>query len=107
GHYINSHGLQHGLQALLAGAGELDAINRVSYLELRNYTANTLLRDTDCMSMAHGLEVRAPFLDHHLVEYAFSLPGKLKMRHRSPKHLLVRATRGLLPDEVVHRPKRG
>ena len=86
---------------------QFDSINRVSYLELRNYMLNTLLRDTDFMSMAHGLEVRVPLIDHKLVEFLFTFPGDLKINALAPKYLLIKATEGLLPDEVVHRPKRG
>jgi asparagine synthase (glutamine-hydrolysing) len=86
---------------------QFDSINRVSYLELRNYMLNTLLRDTDFMSMAHGLEVRVPLIDHKVVEYLFTLPGNLKVNAHVPKYLLIKATEDLLPDEVVHRSKRG
>lgn len=92
---------------MLRRAGHFDEVNRVSYLELRNYMVNTLLRDADSMSMAHGLEVRVPLLDHKLVEHVFSLPGGMKVDRRTPKPLLVGAVAGLLPDEVVYRPKRG
>lgn len=95
------------MEAAASRASSLDPVNRVSYLELTNYMANMLLRDTDCMSMAHGLEVRVPFLDHLLVEYVLSVPGDMKLDSRTPKHLLVKALQGLLPDEIVHRPKKG
>lgn len=95
------------MEAAASRASSLDPVNRVSYLELTNYMANMLLRDTDCMSMAHGLEVRLPFLDHVLVEYVLSVPGGMKLDSRTPKHLLVKALQGLLPDEIVHRPKKG
>jgi asparagine synthase (glutamine-hydrolysing) len=85
----------------------LDPINRVSYLESRNYMLNTLLRDSDVMSMAHGLELRVPLLDHRLAEKMFTLPGAWKLNHNTPKPLLVGALHGALPDQVVHRPKRG
>jgi asparagine synthase (glutamine-hydrolysing) len=91
----------------LRWAEQYDPINRVSYLELRNYMLNTLLRDSDFMSMAHGLEVRVPLVDHKLVEYVFSLSGASKINGHGPKHLLVRALGDLLPDEVVHRRKQG
>src|SRR5512146_77859 len=95
------------LRASIAHASQFDDVSRVSYLELRNYTLNTLLRDTDCMSMAHGLEVRVPLLDHKLVEFLFALPAGVKLRRGFPKYLLVNAVRDLLPPDVVHRPKRG
>jgi asparagine synthase (glutamine-hydrolysing) len=103
----STKGLREGMLAALAPARPLDPVNRVSYLELTNYLAHTLLRDSDCMSMANGLEIRAPFLDHHLVEYMLSIPGDVKINAKTPKHLLVKAMNGLLPDEIVYRPKKG
>jgi asparagine synthase (glutamine-hydrolysing) len=88
-------------------AMRLDPINRVSYLESRCYMLNTLLRDTDVMSMAHGLEVRVPLIDHRLAEKLIAVPGRWKIDRQTPKPLLVGALRGALPDSVVHRPKRG
>jgi len=85
----------------------LDPVNRISYLEARCYMLNTLLRDSDFMSMAHGLEVRVPFIDHQLARALFAVPGSRKVDARTPKPLLVRALGGQLPDEIVHRPKRG
>ena len=88
-------------------ANSLDPVNRVSYLESRCYMLNTLLRDTDSMSMAHGLEVRVPLIDHQLARRILALPGSWKLDVGTPKPLLVHALRGELPDEIVHRPKRG
>jgi asparagine synthase (glutamine-hydrolysing) len=88
-------------------AQSLDSINRVSYLEARCYMLNTLLRDSDFMSMAHGLEVRVPLIDHQLVRRVLSLPGSWKIDARTPKPMLVGALGGILPDKIVHRPKRG
>jgi len=84
----------------------LDAINRVSYLESRCYMLNTLLRDADFMSMSQGLEVRVPLIDHQLARTVLAFPGAWKL-NRTPKKLLVGALAGSLPDEIVHRPKRG
>ena len=84
----------------------LDPINRVSYLESRCYMLNTLLRDADFMSMSQGLEVRVPLIDHLLAKSVLALPGKWKV-NGTPKKLLVEALAGSLPDEIVHRPKRG
>jgi asparagine synthase (glutamine-hydrolysing) len=91
----------------LTRAQSLDPVNRVSYLEARCYMLNTLLRDSDFMSMAHGLEVRVPLIDHRLARYILALPGSWKLDSRTPKPLLVRALGGQLPDQIVHRPKRG
>jgi asparagine synthase (glutamine-hydrolysing) len=95
------------LATMVSRSQHFDPINRVSYLELRNYIGNTLLRDGDCMSMANGLEVRLPFLDHRLVEYVLSIPGCMKLDRNTPKHLLVKAMGGVLPPEIVYRPKQG
>lgn len=83
-----------------------DVINQASILEMCGYLSNTLLRDTDTMSMAHSLEVRVPLIDHKLVERMLALPGALKVRPGEPKKMLVDAA-GNLPPEIVNRPKRG
>ncbi len=67
---------------------------------------NTLLRDADFMSMSQGLEVRVPLIDHQLAKAVLALPGGWKV-NGTPKKLLVEALAGTLPDEIVHRPKRG
>jgi asparagine synthase (glutamine-hydrolysing) len=85
-----------------------DIINAISRLELRGYMTNTLLRDTDAMSMAHSLEVRVPFVDVKLVDYVLSLPGEWKVRESDgPKPLLADVMSDLLPREFMGRPKMG
>jgi asparagine synthase (glutamine-hydrolysing) len=84
-----------------------DPINRVSYLESQWYLRNMLLRDSDFMSMAHGLEVRVPFLDQQLVETCFGIPGKVKLHAHVPKKLLLDSLGVELPESIVNRPKRG
>ncbi len=93
-------------QSNLTHFKHLDTIASISALELSSYTENVLLRDTDQMSMAHGLEVRVPFLDHRLVEKVLATPGSLKFGP-SPKHLLIQTLGNLLPTEIVHRKKQG
>ena len=68
---------------------------------------NTLLRDSDFMSMAHGLELRVPFLDRALVEACFRIPGERKLQGNSPKGLLLASLGVELPRDIVERPKRG
>jgi asparagine synthase (glutamine-hydrolysing) len=94
-------------QDLVAEANQLDSVNRVSYLESACYMRNTLLRDSDFMSMAHGLELRVPFLDRALVETCFRIPGNEKTQGGSPKGLLLKSLRTELPKEIVNRPKKG
>ncbi len=91
-------------QRLLAGH---DPVNRVSCLELLVYLRNTLLRDADCMSMAHSLEVRVPLVDHVVTEVALRMPGSWKLDGRQRKPLLVEALGRPLPPEILHQPKRG
>jgi asparagine synthase (glutamine-hydrolysing) len=86
-------------------ANSMDAFTGISWLELRSYMLNTLLRDTDAMSMCHSIEVRVPFLDAPLVEYVLSLPEKAKHGAR-PKALLIEALGDLLPEEIVAQRKR-
>jgi asparagine synthase (glutamine-hydrolysing) len=95
-----------GQSAALRRAMPLDPVNRVSYLESRCYMLNTLLRDSDFMSMSQGLEVRVPLIDHQLAKAVLAIPGRWKV-NGTPKKLLVEALGGSLPDEIVHRPKRG
>jgi asparagine synthase (glutamine-hydrolysing) len=83
-----------------------DAINQASVLDLGGYLSNTLLRDTDAMSMAHSLEVRVPLIDHRVVERLLAIPGRVKVSERGQKWLLVEAA-GSLPREVTNRRKRG
>jgi asparagine synthase (glutamine-hydrolysing) len=97
----------HPLQESVVRTRRLDPINRVSYMESRFYMLNTLLRDADAMSMAHGLELRVPLIDHRLAEKMFDLPGEWKLNSQTPKPLLVRALQGNLPEAIVRRPKRG
>ena len=87
-----------------AGPGELD---RLLELNLRTYLLDDLLVKADRMSMAHGLELRSPFLDTELAAYAVQLPPRLKLRGMSLKRVLKRAMRDELPAEILRRRKRG
>ncbi len=81
-------------------------LSYVSELEIGSYMQNVLLRDTDQMSMAVALEVRVPFLDYKLVEYVLGVKDEYKYPS-SPKKLLIDSLNGLLPDEIINRPKMG
>jgi asparagine synthase (glutamine-hydrolysing) len=93
------------LEGAARQAARLDSFSAVTWLEARSYMVNTLLRDTDCMSMAHSLEVRVPFLDHPLVEFMAALPVAAKHKPGVPKALLVESLRDVLPAEVASKPK--
>lgn len=85
----------------------LNAADLLSYLEIKFYLQNQLLKDTDFMSMHHSIEVRVPFLDHKLVEYLSRLESGLKFSEKENKPLLVGAVRDLLPMEIFSRSKMG
>ena len=67
---------------------------------------NTLLRDTDAVSMANSLEVRVPLLDHRIVEFVAQLPLAAKRDTQVPKALLIEALSGVLPENILGQPKR-
>jgi asparagine synthase (glutamine-hydrolysing) len=85
----------------------LDVVDAALAADVETYLPDDLLVKVDIATMAHGLEGRSPFLDHEVMAYCASLPSDLKLRGRTTKYLLRRAVRGLLPAEVVDRPKQG
>lgn len=84
-----------------------DLVNRLLYLNARTYLLDDLNVKVDRASMATSLEARAPFLDTALMEYAFRLPGELKLSGRTTKWILKKAFADILPDEIRRRPKMG
>ncbi|MGE3180869.1 MAG: asparagine synthase (glutamine-hydrolyzing) [Phycisphaerae bacterium] len=84
-----------------------DAAKAAAYTDLRSYLPGDLLTKVDIASMACGLECRSPFLDHHLVEFALSLPTQWKVDSRGGKRILKEWARQLLPEEILNRPKMG
>lgn len=89
-----------------AGAGQ-DLLGRMIYYELKYRLPELLLMRVDKMTMAHALEARVPFLDHELIELAMQMPSAWKTRGGVGKAVLKDAVRGLIPDDVIDRPKRG
>lgn len=81
--------------------------DKISFFELNMYMKNQLLRDTDVFGMANSLEIRVPFLDKELVDYVLRIKPKKKYDRHINKIILADATRSLLPDEVIDRPKMG
>ncbi len=75
--------------------------------DVRTYLPNDLLVKVDITSMANSIEVRSPFLDHPLMEFAAALPPSLKIRGVQKKYLLKQAMADLLPREILDRPKHG
>ena len=87
-------------------AGRASLLDRVLYTDIKTYLVELLMKQ-DQMSMAASIESRVPFLDHVLVEYAARLPAAWKLNGFSTKRVLREAARGLLPREILERPKMG
>ncbi len=84
-----------------------DPINRALYADTLDSLPGDMLTKVDWMSMLNSLEVRVPFLDYRMVELAFSIPGRLKMKRGVTKSLLKEAFRPMLPKSLYKRPKAG
>lgn len=84
-----------------------DPLNRALEVDQRDLLPNQILPFVDRLSMAHSIEVRCPYLDHRIVELANSLPGNLKIRDGINKYIHKKSLEGLLPEELLHRPKEG
>jgi len=99
--------LLHSLYASYAKNDAASPLDRMLYQDLKIWLPDNLLMKADKMTMATGLELRVPFLDHRLVEFTFTLPQTLKIRYGQGKFLLRRAMADVLPDTILKRPKKG
>lgn len=81
--------------------------NKASWLEFNYYMQDQLLRDADIMSMAHGLEIRVPFLDNEVIKTAYTIASNTKYAGKLGKQILVNAFENILPNEIWNRPKMG
>ena len=95
------------LQKAFENSDAVDELDAKLDVDVNNYLADCLLVKIDIATMAHGLEGRSPLLDYDLMEFAASLPAELKLRGRTTKYILKQAVRGLLPAEIIDRPKKG
>ncbi len=84
-----------------------DLLDRLAYLDLKLYLQDDLLVKVDRMSMANSLEIRVPFLDYTFVEFAASIPSRLKLKGMTTKYILKKMLRGRVPDAVLDRKKIG
>jgi asparagine synthase (glutamine-hydrolysing) len=89
------------------GKGNSNGLNRYMFFDQQYYLPDDILYKVDRMSMAHSLEVRPPFLDHRIVEFAASLPENLKIKGSTLKYLLRELMKDKLPHSILHRPKVG
>src|SRR3954470_21898410 len=86
--------------------GQSTTLDRLLYADMKTYLVELLMKQ-DQMSMAASIESRVPFLDHHLVEFAAGLPARMKLRGFTTKWILRQAVAGILPREILTRPKMG
>jgi asparagine synthase (glutamine-hydrolysing) len=101
---VSAASLLHPWFARANGAGIVDA---ALLTDIMTYLPNDLLVKVDIATMANSLEARSPFLDHHVIEFAASLPEKFKLRGLTTKYLLKQILRKLLPAENLDRRKMG
>ncbi len=84
-----------------------DPLKKIFYVDIKMYLSGDILTKVDLASMAHSLEVRVPILDHHIVEYAFSLPTRFKIHKMQGKYIMKKTVSDLLPDDILYRSKMG
>lgn len=95
------------IRGLFDKTSKYDDLSRMLYFDIKTWLIDDLLIKADRMSMAASLELRVPFLDYRLVEFAARIPPKHKVRNGQGKFLLKKMMEGLLPDEVIYRKKMG
>ena len=88
-------------------AGTDDLLSRIQYVDIKTYLPDDILAKVDRASMAVSLEVRAPLLDHQLMERVAAIPSSLKLRGRTGKYIFKKALEPVLPQEILYRSKQG
>ena len=95
-----------GVRRVLSETDAESLLDRLLYADIKTYLHELLMKQ-DQMSMAASLESRVPFLDHKLVEFTSSLPERLKLRRWTTKYVLRQSMKGVLPEQILTRPKMG
>jgi asparagine synthase (glutamine-hydrolysing) len=91
----------------LNNINHMDPRNQASWMEVNMYMRNQLLRDSDVMSMAHGIEIRIPFLDKEFIDLTLSLTSEIKYSGERKKQLLIDSFKDVIPETIWKRPKMG
>jgi asparagine synthase (glutamine-hydrolysing) len=84
-----------------------DPLSKIQYVDIKTYLTDDILAKVDRASMAVSLEVRAPLLDHHVMELAARMPSSLKLRGRTGKYIFKQSMAPMLPQGILHRKKQG
>ncbi|PPR42947.1 MAG: Asparagine synthetase [glutamine-hydrolyzing] 1 [Alphaproteobacteria bacterium MarineAlpha8_Bin1] len=100
----NNNNFSHGKNLF---SDKLDNLDNALLSDIKTWLVDCLLIKADRMSMAHGLEVRAPFLDHKLVEFVASLPSNLKLKGFTKKYILKNSQKNRLNSKILKRKKSG
>ena len=98
---------QNVIAQTMSDANTDDPLSRMQYTDLMTWLPGRMLVKTDRASMAHGLEVRPPLLDHRLVEWAGQLPASFKLQNGARKRVLKQAFEPRLGHAYLNRPKKG
>jgi asparagine synthase (glutamine-hydrolysing) len=88
-------------------AAGFDDLAQLQYVDIKTYLADDILTKVDRMSMAVSIEARVPLLDYRIVEFALNLPPEMRIEGSRTKAILRRAVQGLVPAEVIEKPKQG
>lgn len=104
---VGDHDPGNFLRGLYEQSEGLEPLNRLAYVDTKSFLCCNVLEYADRMSMAHALELRAPFTDHRLVEFSLRLPFQYKFRYAESKWLLRQAMKPFLPAEVLNKQKLG
>ena len=84
-----------------------DPVTKAQYMDIKTYMTEDILVKVDRMSMAHSLEVRAPILDHKVMEFAATLPSHLKLNQQESKYVFKKMNENRLPHDILYRKKQG
>lgn len=95
------------MESWFSDVDQLAGLTQQQYVDIHTYLPDDILTKVDRMTMSVSLEARVPLLDHRLVEFAWSLPERLKLHRMRTKVLLRRAMAGVIPDEILVKPKEG
>src|SRR5262249_833989 len=108
---LNGHSPEAAFERIFEEPVSSARLDRQMYLDSKTNLPGDILVKVDRMSMAHSIETRSPLLDHHLIEFAQTIPASLKLARSNKgwesKYIWKRAVAGLMPDEIIHRPKQG
>jgi asparagine synthase (glutamine-hydrolysing) len=111
GEMINVHGnnsiFDEFINELHNKSDGLNFLDRMLYVDLKTWLPDDLLIKADKMTMANSVELRVPFLDHEVIEFAANIPSRYKIKGTNTKFILKETFRGVVPDEILLRKKAG